>query len=339
MDLWQMVSSDHANIRELCREVLRATGGGPNSRADLFADLHDELERHISAVESVLYPALSHHPQTGQQLSELTRQHEEIRDRLHGLAAYPNKNSRTWALDFKELESALTNHFEREEHGVLVIARTTLAPQEAETLRRSFERAKIASLQASRWHLPEAMMPGRYGLSTGAVLGLLGGFVAIGAAIGWGMARQSPKHSGPLRPARRRPEPPFPLQSGIVDTRLERSRPAGQAPMRSAPPGQAATGSAMNSGGSSMSPGGSSTSPGGDAQRPGASSGAAGTASSSEAGFSSANPPRAPSGLATGLQPGGTAPGGGPGASAGSIGTGGASTAGHDSGSLKRDGR
>ncbi len=55
--------------------------------------------------------------------------------------------------------------------------------------------------------------------------------------------------------------------------------------------------------------------------------------------FSSANPPRAPSGLSTGLQPGGLAPGGGPAASTGSIGTGGAQTGGQDAGSLKRDGR
>ncbi len=55
--------------------------------------------------------------------------------------------------------------------------------------------------------------------------------------------------------------------------------------------------------------------------------------------FSSANPPRAPSGLSTGLQPGGLAPGGGPAASTGSIGTGGAQTGNQDTGSLKRDGR
>jgi hypothetical protein len=324
MDLWQMVSVDHANIRELCREVLRATGGGPNSRANLFEDLDDEVERHLSAMESVLYPALSHHPQTREHLSELEHQHEEIRDRLHGLAAYPNKNSRTWALDFKELESTLTNHFDREEHGVLTIARTTLAPQEAETLRRSFERAKIASLQARRWHLPEAVMPGRYGLSTGAVLGVLGGVVAIGAAIGWSMAQKSPKHAGPLRPARRRPQPPFPLQSGVVDTRLERSRTQGQTPTGRPSAGQTSTGSGMGADAAAM---------------PGTSSGMGATAASSDSGFSSANPPRAPSGLATGLQPGGVAPGGGPGASVGSIGTGGGSTGGHDSGSLKRDGR
>ncbi|MDF2687350.1 MAG: hypothetical protein K0Q80_315, partial [Microvirga sp.] len=64
MDLWQMVVSDHANIEELCREVLKATKSGPNSRAELFADLQDELERHIGAQQNVLYPALSHHERT-----------------------------------------------------------------------------------------------------------------------------------------------------------------------------------------------------------------------------------------------------------------------------------
>jgi hypothetical protein len=55
--------------------------------------------------------------------------------------------------------------------------------------------------------------------------------------------------------------------------------------------------------------------------------------------FSSANPPRAPSGIATPLQPGGLAPGGGPGASMGSVGTGGGQTEGRDTGSLKRGGQ
>jgi hypothetical protein len=55
-------------------------------------------------------------------------------------------------------------------------------------------------------------------------------------------------------------------------------------------------------------------------------------------GFSSANPPRAPSGLSSSLQPGGTLPGGGPGALVGSLGTGGGQTANRDTGSLKRQG-
>ena len=87
MDLWQMVVSDHANIEELCREVLRATGAGPNSRAELFADLQDELERHIAAQQNVLYPALSGHERTGSYVADLERRQEDMLRQLDELAA------------------------------------------------------------------------------------------------------------------------------------------------------------------------------------------------------------------------------------------------------------
>jgi hypothetical protein len=67
--------------------------------------------------------------------------------------------------------------------------------------------------------------------------------------------------------------------------------------------------------------------------------GAAGRQQNPNKGFSSANPPEAAQGLSTGLQPGGTRPGGGPGAGVGSIGAGGGQTADEPTGSLKQDGR
>ena len=60
---------------------------------------------------------------------------------------------------------------------------------------------------------------------------------------------------------------------------------------------------------------------------------------SGQAGFSSANPPHAPGGLSTGLQPSGMTPGGGPGASVGSIGTGGGSDEDRPTGSVKHEGQ
>ena len=60
---------------------------------------------------------------------------------------------------------------------------------------------------------------------------------------------------------------------------------------------------------------------------------------SEQEGFSSANPPHAPGGLPSGLQPSGTKPGGGPGASVGSIGTGGGSDEDTPTGSVKHEGQ
>ncbi len=345
MELWQMVVADHANIEELCREVLRATGSGPNSRAELFADLQDELERHIAAQQNVLYPALSGHERTATYLADLEKKQDEILRELDRLAARPDKDSADWASDFKDLTGSIRHAFTLEENGVMIVARGAFSPEELKQLWRRYERERIASYEAERWHLPQSVMPSRYGLPTGTVFGVLGGLAAIGAgALLWTMTRSG--HAGsrqnrPVHAARRRPEPPFPLESGVIDRSLEGSRrgtaerTASGARTYRASGATAAAGSSSRPGGQ---PGQGSTT-GDDAllHGGGGTSPAAGGSPSDDNWFSSAHPPRAPSGLSTPLQPGGTLPAGGPAPSVGSIGTGGAQTGGADSGSLKRE--
>ncbi|WP_160195488.1 hemerythrin domain-containing protein [Microvirga sp. BSC39] len=354
MDLWQMVTNDHANIEELCREVLRATGTGPNSRSELFDDLQDELERHIAAQQNVLYPALSHHERTASYVADLERKQDEILRQVDELSARPDKDSHDWAVDFKDLTGSIRHAFTLEENGVMIVARGIFSPSELKSLQRDYERERIASYEASRWHMPQAMMPSRYGLPTGTVFGALAGVMAVGAgALLWNMNRSGSMGSGrsqPMRPASRRPQPPFPLRSGVIDRSLEGSRRSGM--------GQGASGVRTYTGAGAASAAGASATSGtagrtggqtgqgaaqaDDALLHGAGSGsspAAGGSPSDDNWFSSAHPPKAPSGLSTPLQPSGTLPAGGPAASAGAIGTGGAQTGGADSGGLKRDGR
>jgi len=330
MDLWQMVLTDHANIVELCREVLRATGTGPNGRAGLFAELDVELERHFRAEERAIHPVLARDDRTRNYLTELDQKRQEIRRRMDDLSGMPDVNGRDWAQDFKQLAGMISHAFTLEEGGVMTLARTIIEPHELDTMRIAYEREKIASIEARRWHMPQAMMPSRYGASTGMVFGILAGVAAVGtAALLWSQTRQRASSNRPLQPVRRQPEPPFPLQSGVIDNRLSRSggmgRPAG---------GATAGGTA----GAAMARQGFAS--GDEAGPPGTpASGSGDNPAQDTSWFSSANPPRAPSGLSTGLQPGGLSPGGGPAASTGSIGTGGAQTGGQDTGSLKRDGR
>jgi hypothetical protein len=241
----------------------------------------------------------------------------------------------------------------------MIVARGVFSPSELTELRRSYERERIASYESNRWHLPQSVMPSRYGLPTGTVFGILAGIAAIGTgALLWSMNRSSQSGSQQnrnLRPAPRRPEPPFPLNSGVIDRSLEGSRTTG---------GRASSTTRMGSTGASAASRASSGQQAGQAddallhgagtgagmgtgKGTGMGTGAGSTASATpDAGgspaddnwFSSANPPRAPSGVSTPLQPGGTLPAGGPATSAGSIGTGGAQTGGADTGGLKRDG-
>jgi len=347
MELWQMVVADHANIEELCREVLRATGSGPNSRAELFADLQDELERHFAAQQNVLYPALSTHERTANYLADLEGKQEEILRELDRLAARPDKNSSEWASDFKELTASIRHAFTLEENGVMIVARGAFSPDELKQLWRRYERERIASYEAERWHMPQSMMPSRYGLPTGTVFGVLAGLAAVGAgALLWNMTRSGragSRQNRPLHAAPRRPQPPFPLDRDVIDRSLEGARRGGTSQASSGARTYRAAGSAASAGSAGTRPGSSAGSAAGDdALLHGAGGGAApaaGGSPSDDDWFSSAHPPRAPSGLSTPLQPGGTLPAGGPAASTGSIGTGGAQTGGADSGSLKRDGQ
>jgi len=322
MELWQMVVADHTNIEELCREVLQATGSGPNSRAELFADLQDELERHFAAQQNVLYPALSEHERTASYLADLEAKQDEILRELDRLAARPDKNSADWAADFKELTGAIRHAFTLEENGVMIVARSAFSPQELKQLWRRYERERIASYEAERWHMPQAMMPSRYGLPTGTVFGALAGLAALGAgALLWTMTRSGhggSRQSRPLHVPRRHPEPPFPLESGVIDRSLEGSRRRTMAgrPERVSAQGDDAL--LHGAGGPPPSAGGSP---------------------SDDEWFSSSRPRHAPSGLSTPLQPGGTRPAGGAAPAAGALGTSGAQTGGADTGSLKPGGR
>lgn len=344
MDLWRMILSEHANIEELCREVLEATSTGPNSRAELFADLDDELDRHISAKQNVLYPALARDGRTETYLHELDDEHRDIRRRLDALSAHRDKNSRQWALEFKELVGVIRHAFSLEENGALVTAHGVIPRHEAEALRKAYEREKIASYEASRWHMPQAMMPSRYGMPTGMTFGILAGAVAIGGALmAWSMSKSgSSRANQPLRPARRRPQPPFPLDSGVVDHSLSRRGMEGRA--SSGAMGRTGGMASSSGAGASRSTGSSGTTAGMDRSTDRSQTGnmaatGSGAGGSDENWFSSANPPHAPSGLSTPLQPGGTIPGGSPASSVGSVGTGGGQTENRGTGSLKNDGR
>lgn len=309
MNLWQMVLSDHANIEELCREVLRASPSGPNSRAELFDDLEVELDRHLRAEENVLFPALAHDQRAETYLGEIEHEHHDIRRRLDALSAQPDKNGRSWSLDFKEFTNVVRHAFSLQENGILIVAHGILSPRDAEKVRHAYEREKLAFYEAGRWHLPQAIMPSRYGMPTGMTFGVLAGLLAVGgAALAWSMTRHgsTSRSNQPLRRVSRRPEPPFPLKAGVVDRGLSRSESRSTAGMQP-------------SAGGSMS------------------KGAAGSGETDENWFSSANPPRAPSGLSTPLQPGGTVPSGSPATSVGSLGTGGGQTENRDTGSLKRE--
>lgn len=183
MDAWKLIRSDHANIREIIREIVGAIGReGVKTRDRLFPELARELALLWDVRESVLYPALGRHRATRPYVAELRRAQRDIQRRMDELAGMPDKDGREWTRRFEGVAHAVERAFSQEEHGLLVVGRGALTPKQAEALGRALARERLAVLTAQRLNLPVALVPIRYGLSLGTVLGALAGAAALAAA-------------------------------------------------------------------------------------------------------------------------------------------------------------
>jgi len=178
MDLWQLIANDHANIANLCGEIPRAVpNGGIRSRERLFSELDGELRRHIEAEEESLYDALEDHDRSSHLVAELENEHEEIERQLNELAHFPDKGGRDWMLRFRDLAALVEQHFHREEHELLPIARSVLGEEEVRELRHEFVEEKIEALRERHrwWDVPSS------GLLLGALAGAAAGALAFAA--------------------------------------------------------------------------------------------------------------------------------------------------------------
>lgn len=178
MDLWQLITNDHANIADLCGEIPRAfPDGGVRSRERLFSDLDTELRRHFEAEEESLYDALEDHDRAKRLSAELEREHEEIERRLGELARMRDKGSQEWTQKFRDLAALIEGHFHREEQELLPLARELLGEEEVRELRHEYVEENIEALRARHggWDVPSS------GLLLGALMGAAVGALAFAA--------------------------------------------------------------------------------------------------------------------------------------------------------------
>ena len=110
MDLWQLITNDHANIADLCGEIPRTfPGGGVRSRERLFSELDAELRRHLKAEEESLYDSLEDRDRAEHLVAELEHEHEEIERQLGDLARVRDKGSLDWTQSLHSSELHATS--------------------------------------------------------------------------------------------------------------------------------------------------------------------------------------------------------------------------------------
>lgn len=177
MDIWKLIETDHANITDLGRLLLRSTGEGVRDRDRLFAELDLALKRHLEAEEGSLYEALEDDERLGPSIRELTKEHAQIRAGLDALAE-GDKDGREWTDRFEDFTYLLDRHFHVEQHELLPAAREALAGRDLQELRHEFAEEKIEALRAARrWDR---------GFPYGLVLGSLAGAAVVAlAAVAW----------------------------------------------------------------------------------------------------------------------------------------------------------
>ena len=173
MDIWRLITNDHANITDLSRAILRSIGtGAVRSRDRLFDDLDGQLRRHFEAEEDSLYEALEDHERTRGLIDELEDEHEEIEDQLTSLGRVRNKNTREWTDRFEDFTYLLDRHFHREEHELFRLAREILSADDLQELRQEFVEEKLEELreQHGTWRVSSGVL---WGALAGAAAGAL----------------------------------------------------------------------------------------------------------------------------------------------------------------------
>ncbi|MEH3144668.1 MAG: hemerythrin domain-containing protein [Methylobacterium frigidaeris] len=178
MEVWHLISRDHANIAELIRDIPHALNGRGviRSRERLLADLIDELHAHGAAIEASLLTPLAEADGRARDLAASLRdEHATVMHEIEGLARHRTAG---WLDAFEDATFRLDQHLHRHNHDLIPLARARMSPAQAEEATTAFIRARTRALRGGR------RRPTGSALAGGEVF--LGASVAV-AAIGLGL--------------------------------------------------------------------------------------------------------------------------------------------------------
>ena len=114
----RQIESQHSHLHTLYESLARAIAKGRVERVrETGAQLLAAIEAHFSLEDGVFFPAVrSLHPQHGEELYELVREHERYRKKLMGmLGDLGTDGLDSFAAGYRELATSVADHESREE--------------------------------------------------------------------------------------------------------------------------------------------------------------------------------------------------------------------------------
>ena len=139
-DIIELVLHDHHVVAQLFDKLKAATAA--DEQASLFAQVKEELERHASAEEKVLYPRVrKDKPEGKEEVKDANEEHDQIRQSLKEVEEH-DAGTELFTLAVAQLVATTKHHVGVEEAELLPDFRAHSEPAERDELGRRFEEAK-----------------------------------------------------------------------------------------------------------------------------------------------------------------------------------------------------
>lgn len=145
MHVSKHMHNDHAELKSLGQDILKASDGGDVGGRDNQFDLYDmQVRRHLAVVEDVLIAPLKKDPQAKDSCADIMTQHKMARKELSSLDR-SNKGSHEWTAEFRNF----TEMFDA------ICARHEALLQHAErvsgNIDETYEQAKLRRMRGGSW--------------------------------------------------------------------------------------------------------------------------------------------------------------------------------------------
>ena len=133
MNAFTLLKEDHQKVSGIFEKLEETTERAEKTRAELFAQLQQELEIHAHIEETIFYPELKREAETREITLEGIEEHKDIKAALAEVGGTA-VTSELWAIRLKVLKELVEHHVEEEEDEMFKSAREVFPAERIEEL-------------------------------------------------------------------------------------------------------------------------------------------------------------------------------------------------------------
>jgi hemerythrin-like domain-containing protein len=149
MDLVSFLKREHGEARSLLEKLADTAEGAVKTREKLFEQLRRVLEIHATLEETHLYPRLGAIAELRELAQRADAEHQRVRQMLDGMQRL-SVDSEAFMQKLEELTSAVEEHIDEEEAGILPKAEQALGKEELDAIAEALEEEKQRQMEMAK---------------------------------------------------------------------------------------------------------------------------------------------------------------------------------------------